>query len=118
MALTFDDGPTTDGTGHILEMLEDHSVRATFFLMGSSIEANPEAARALVAAGHEIGNHTYSHDRMVLKSHAFVKQEIEATDRLIRSVGYTGDIHFRAPYSHKFVMLPWYLSRTGRKHIS
>ena len=75
-------------------------------------------AKKIVSAGHELGNHTYSHERMLLVSPSFVKQEIESTDKLIRDAGYQGEILFRPPYGKKLFSLPYYLSKTGRKSIT
>src|SRR3569832_2035335 len=60
IALTFDDGPS-EGTGQLLEVLERYGVPATFFQCGANVDRLPAAAREAAAAGHEIGNHTYSH---------------------------------------------------------
>ncbi|HUF17528.1 MAG TPA: polysaccharide deacetylase family protein [Thermoanaerobaculia bacterium] len=117
VALTFDDGPTRRYTGEVLDVLEQHDVRATFFLTGSEVTQNPEAARAIVAAGHEIGNHSWSHKRMVGVSRGFVKEEIERTDDAIRAAGYNGPILFRSPYGKRFLVVPWYLARTGRPNV-
>ena len=57
VALTFDDGPTPRGSSSVLGILRRHDVRATFFLMGSLIEKYPDAGRAIVDEGHELGNH-------------------------------------------------------------
>ncbi len=54
---------------------------------------------------------------MVFKSPAFIQREIEQTDELIRRAGYTGTINFRSPYGKKLLLLPLYLSRTGRANI-
>lgn len=118
VALTFDDGPTPNGTTEILRVLDEAQVKATFFLIGSELEQNLAEGRKIAAAGHEVGNHSYSHVRMLLVSPAFVQQEIEKTDRLIRAAGYTQPIHFRPPYGKKLFALPWYLSKTGRKTIT
>jgi chitin deacetylase len=118
VALTFDDGPTVNGTSEILNVLDDLQVKATFFLIGSELEQNLAEGRKIVAAGHEVGNHSYSHVRMLLVSPSFVREEIEKTDRLIRASGYDKEIHFRPPYCKKLFALPWYLSRTGRKTIT
>ncbi len=61
IALTFDDGPHPHQTEHILSVLEHYGVQATFFMIGVNVENYPEAARAVIAAGHEVGNHTFSH---------------------------------------------------------
>jgi peptidoglycan/xylan/chitin deacetylase (PgdA/CDA1 family) len=102
VALTFDDGPTARFTDEILAILRDEGVKATFFVVGE---------------GHELGNHSYSHQRMILKPYSFVRQEIERTDELIRMCGYGGEVHFRSPNGKKLILLPYYLSRMGRKNI-
>jgi len=61
VALTFDDGPHPEFTPRIARILDQHDARATFFCVGSQAERNLYLVRALVAAGHEIGNHSYSH---------------------------------------------------------
>ena len=116
VALTFDDGPT-DKTDEVLRVLEEADIKATFFVNGSNISDKPENAAKIVKAGHELGNHTYSHHRMVFKSMSYIKREIEDTDRLIRESGYKGDIHFRPPNGKKLLLLPYYLSRNNRKTI-
>ena len=118
VALTFDDGPTPDVTEEVLSILNEEVVKATFFVIGSELERNLEAGRKIVAAGHELGNHTYSHKRMVLKTPSFIESEIERTDQLIRQAGYQSEIHFRPPYGKKLILLPYFLSRTSRKTIT
>ncbi|MGE0882785.1 MAG: polysaccharide deacetylase family protein [Blastocatellales bacterium] len=118
VALTFDDGPTPAGTEQIISVLDDAGVKATFFLTGAELEQNPELGKKLVAARHEIGNHSFSHSRMILKTLSFVATEIERTDQLIRQTGYQGPIHFRPPFGKKLFVLPWYLSQHSRKSIT
>src|SRR5262249_31062098 len=72
----------------------------------------------LIAAGHEIGNHTFHHERMVLTSPSYIAEEIESTDRLIRAAGWRAPILFRAPFCRKLVGLPWYLSRHKRIDVT
>ena len=63
--LTFDDGPSTTNTPQVLDILDKYNVKATFFVLGSSIDKNEQAKEILkeeVERGHAIGNHTYSHD--------------------------------------------------------
>ncbi|MFL6244604.1 MAG: polysaccharide deacetylase family protein [Thermoanaerobaculia bacterium] len=116
VALTFDDGPTSYAADEILAALG--STKATFFLTGSGIQECPGVAPRLIAAGDEIGNHTWSHNRMLLKSPSYIAKEIESTDRVIRAAGWQGPILFRAPYGKKLVGLPWYLARHDRIHIT
>jgi peptidoglycan-N-acetylglucosamine deacetylase len=116
VALTFDDGPTNN-TDDILSILKEEDVKATFFVTGREIDENFEEAKKLAEAGHELGNHSYSHKRMVLKTPSFIKSEIEKTDELIRKTGYEGTIQFRPPYGKKLIALPRYLDKHDRKTI-
>ena len=117
VALTFDDGPTARFTDEILAILRDEGVKATFFVVGEALERNPTECQKIVREGHELGNHSYSHQRMILKPYSFIRQEIERTDELIRTCGYGGEVHFRSPNGKKLILLPYYLSRMGRKNI-
>jgi peptidoglycan/xylan/chitin deacetylase (PgdA/CDA1 family) len=114
VALTLDDGPTPDGADVLISLLARHHARATFLLIGANLERFPEAGARIAKAGHEIGNHSYSHSRMIFRSQDFIRREVERTDRAIRATGYSGEILFRPPYGKKLLGLPWYLSNTGR----
>ena len=116
ISLTFDDGPGKN-TDEILNILKQEGVKGTFFLTGQEIEEYPDYAMKIVQGGHEIGNHSYSHERMFFKSPAFIKEEIEKTDELIRQIGYEGEIHFRPPFGKKLLLLPYYLDKKERKTI-
>jgi peptidoglycan/xylan/chitin deacetylase (PgdA/CDA1 family) len=118
VALTFDDGPTAAFVDELLSALGSHQARATFFVNGAHVAEAPEIARRLVAAGHELGNHTYSHERMVLRSQRFIRFQVEHTDELIRAAGQRGAIYFRPPFCWKLVGLPWFLWRTGRTTVT
>ena len=118
VALTFDDGPTPEATDQILAILNEAQIKATFFVIGAELEQNLEQAKKIVSAGHQLGNHSYSHVRMMLVTPSFVKQEIETTDKLIRDAGYQGEIFFRPPYGKKLLALPYYLSKTGRRSVT
>ncbi len=117
VALTFDDGPT-ENVNEILPLLDKYDVKATFFLIGQDIEKNQEEAKKIAEAGHQVGNHTYSHNRMIFKSPSFIKAEIEKTDELIREAGYEGEIDFRPPNSKKLVGLPYYLYKEKKDTIT
>lgn len=118
IALTFDDGPTPAYTQDVLDLLREKGVVATFFLIGSDVDAHPDETRALIAAGHEIGNHTYTHADMTLASEEFAGDEITRTDAAIRNAGYTGDIHVRPPFSKKLIGLPLHLAKHDRPTIT
>lgn len=117
VALTFDDGPSDPYTSAILAVLRHQGVKATFFLLGQNVANYPGIVQSIYQEGHEIGNHSYSHQQLIFKTPGFVRDEIEKTDRLIRQAGYQGKIYFRAPYGRKLFILPWILSRQGREHI-
>jgi peptidoglycan-N-acetylglucosamine deacetylase len=117
VALTFDDGPDPAGAKQLLDALAKDEVPATFYLIGRDMERNPGLARDIVAAGHELGNHTYSHERMVFVTPGFVAEEVERTDALIRQAGYQGEITFRPPNGKKLLALPYYLDEHNRKTI-
>jgi peptidoglycan-N-acetylglucosamine deacetylase len=97
LALTFDDGPS-EATGEILELLDRLRIRATFFQCGANAERLPGEARAVSLAGHEIGNHTYSHARLWLRSGAFIENEIGRTQQVLSAVHGQPPRLFRAPY--------------------
>jgi peptidoglycan/xylan/chitin deacetylase (PgdA/CDA1 family) len=97
IALTFDDGPHKDSTPRIMEVLHQHKVPATFFLVGKHLEKHPEIAREIVSAGHEIGNHTFSHSLLYVLSKNRIREEIERTDSLLRNIDGADPKFFRPP---------------------
>lgn len=117
VALTFDDGPRYQSTMETLSILEKEKIKASFFLEGAEIKRHKKAGLAIFNAGHEIGNHSYTHSRMVFKSKSFIEQEITDTDKEIRGLGYAEDILFRPPYGQTLIALPRYLNSVGRPTI-
>lgn len=116
VALTFDDAPSAHTT-EILKILKEKNIVATFYVIGQSIEKYPSQTSDIVKDGHELGNHSYSHKRFILKSQSFIQGEIEVTNKLIRTAGYSGEITFRPPNGKKLFGLPWYLSKSNIKTI-
>src|SRR5690554_7474510 len=84
VALTFDDGPNQTYSLEVLKLLEKYQAKATFFYIGNQIEANLDVVEQVVAKGHEIGNHTWSHPDLTKISPEEVKQEIESTSEIIK----------------------------------
>ena len=76
LALTYDDGPNDPHTLHLLDVLDRHQVKATFFLMGRYVEQRPDIVRRIADGGHEIGNHTYSHPNLALSTQATQIEEL------------------------------------------
>lgn len=95
--LTFDDGPHPEFTPPLLELLAASDVRATFFLVGKEAERHPSVVRDIVAAGHALGNHSWSHPRFERLSLRLQLEEIERTDALLASFDGAGRHDFRPP---------------------
>ncbi len=117
LALTLDDGPNPPFTEHFLRVLGRYGVPATFFFIGRNIEMHRATALKVVQSGNEIGNHSYSHERMRWRSFFSLDHEIARTDFLIRSLGYKGPVHFRAPFGEVSGSLGWWLFLRGRQAI-
>jgi peptidoglycan-N-acetylglucosamine deacetylase len=118
VALTFDDGPTDADADAVLNALAERGVRATFYLNGKDVERNQDTVRRIIDGGHEIGNHTWSHRRMVFVTPETVADEIESTDRVIREAGYDGPLTFRPPYGQKLLILPLYLAENDQLTVT
>ena len=109
VALTFDDGPS-EGTGALLEYLAERGVRATFFQCGLNAERRPAMARAVSAAGHEIGNHTYSHPRLCPRlsrqpnflTPRQIEQEMRRAQEILTRLHGVAPRLFRAPYGMRW----------------
>lgn len=86
VAITFDDGPNPVITPQVLAVLKEKNAKATFFILGKNAETNPELVQQIHAAGHEIGNHTYSHQRMTRLSQDGLKAELQHTDTIIFNI--------------------------------
>jgi peptidoglycan-N-acetylglucosamine deacetylase len=95
--LTFDDGPGVD-TPRFLDLLGYYGIRATFFVTGNGVAANPTMAKRIVADGHAIANHSWSHANLSGLSDASVRQELASTNEIIgRTTGATA-VCYRPPY--------------------
>ncbi|MFA6263831.1 MAG: polysaccharide deacetylase family protein [Candidatus Babeliales bacterium] len=117
VALTYDDGPRPPTTQGVLDVLLKHQVYATFFLIGERAEKNIDLVKKIYTAGHELGNHTYSHPVLVWRSPSFVREQIEKTDKIIHDCDYEKEIFFRSPKGMKFIFDSWELSKMKRINI-
>ena len=99
MTLTFDDGPDEEMTPKVLDVLKRYNVKATFFLIGAKVDKNPEIARRIVAEGHIVANHTYSHSGLFpLSSGEIVMQELQRCNDSIKSAVGRSPMLFRPPF--------------------
>ena len=98
LALTFDDGPDPEWTPAILAILKEKKVPATFFMIGSNMEAHPGLVQQILADGHEAGNHTYTHPNLADTSAAATRLELNATQRLFQALTGRSLRLFRSPY--------------------
>src|SRR5687768_12679004 len=105
VTFTFDDGPTPEVTPEVLSILKKHHVRATFFVIGKYLDGDSGRARLVrrslkkvVAAGHLVGNHSWSHSNLALLSPWEVTQEIDRSAEIIEKNTGTKPILFRPPY--------------------
>ena len=95
--LSFDDGPHPEHTPRLLDLLARHGARASFFLVGQRVEQHPALVERIVAEGHALGNHSYSHPmfrRLGLRAQL---DEVERTDRLLAAFDRRGPHRFRPP---------------------
>jgi peptidoglycan-N-acetylglucosamine deacetylase len=97
IALTFDDGPAR-WTEEIAAVFERHGCRATFFLRGGAVAERPEVVAALAAAGHELGNHLWSHPDASTLSRDEIREELERTADAIEAAGAPRPELARPPY--------------------
>jgi peptidoglycan-N-acetylglucosamine deacetylase len=111
IALTFDDGPS-EGTPRILEILAQHNVPATFFQIGANVERLPAIAREVLAAGHEIGNHSQTHPLFCFHSPAFIERDLELAQTTIRTHTGANPRWFRAPFGVR-----WFGMGTAQRRL-
>lgn len=98
LALTFDDGPSPELTPRLLDILRREGVRATFFVVGRNVDAYPDIARRIVAEGHEIANHSYSHVAFTSVDASRMRDEITKTNESIMRATGRCPTALRPPY--------------------
>lgn len=98
IALTFDDGPRVGTTERLLDGLLERGVSATFFIIGQQVPGNEALLQRMKAEGHQIGNHTYSHMRLINGDKDAVVEEIHKTEVLLEGAVGKGSYWLRPPY--------------------
>jgi peptidoglycan-N-acetylglucosamine deacetylase len=113
VALTFDDGPSAD-TDLILNVLLEHNVPATFFMIGYQVERQPQVARRVIAEGHEIGNHSYSHPIYLFRSPHETRRQLGRTQEVIAETTGVSPVFSRPPCG---VRTPAYFSAAREMNL-
>ncbi len=99
VALSFDDGPTSQYTPLVLDILKENGIKAVFFCIGKHIKGNEPLLQRIIAEGHEVGNHSFSHATWFdLFPMNRMLEELKQTDQLIESVTGKQPLYFRPPY--------------------
>jgi peptidoglycan-N-acetylglucosamine deacetylase len=98
LALTYDDGPNDPHTRRLVEVLDRYNVKATFFVLGRFVQEKPEIVRALAAGGHEIGNHSWDHPRLIFVSSEELQRQVRQTQTAIFDACGVTPTLFRPPY--------------------
>ena len=97
VAITFDDGPNEEKTREILEVLRENGVVATFFVIGENAKEHPDRIREICDAGHEIGNHTWSHRYLTKMNESEIREELGKTEALLTEICGGRPVVFRPP---------------------
>lgn len=128
LALTFDDGPDPIISPRILDALKTYHAHATFFVLGSCVNRHPELLRRILAEGHAIGSHSYSHPKSCTPQQA--RDELDRTEKAIwKATGIKPDM-FRPPYGivqgtlakeaigRRYALTLWTISSADSRHVS
>ena len=97
-ALTFDDGPS-QYTGHLLDMMAEENVKATFFVLGENAMSFPDIIKRELKEGHEVASHGWAHANLNLAKEIRIRSEVELTNALLKSLGAKPNF-FRPPYGN------------------
>jgi len=111
LALTFDDGPS-ESTPRVLELLHKHQTPATFFQIGANVERLPDVARAVYAAGHEIGNHSHTHPLFCFHSARFIYRDFARAQSAIADATGRPPTLLRAPFGAR-----WFGFRKAQRRL-
>lgn len=117
VALTFDDGPDKKYTPLVLDILEEHDVKATFFVVGNQVSKYPKVAKRIVEEGHSIGNHSWSHQDLTKLSAKALNTQIDSAQKAILDATGVDTKLFRAPYGNLSAKLITQLHERDMLHV-
>lgn len=112
IAVTFDDGPS-ESTPELLDVLDEHKAKCTFFPIGRNVERLPEIAKEVARRGHELGNHSYTHSPFYLRHPQFLEDEIAIAQDVIAGVASVKPVWLRPPYGCRWFGLKEAQQRHG-----
>lgn len=115
-AITFDDGPSTF-TPHLLDMLDEAGIHATFLMLGKNAAYYPDIVKRALAEGHEVGNHSYSHPNLRRLSYDAIEDQISKTNDILRSLGADPKV-MRPPYGNSNANVEKAAEKLGLKVIT
>lgn len=98
VAMTFDDGPHPSLTPKLLDLLKERNIKCTFFLIGQNVKAYPQIVRRIIAEGHEIGAHTYTHCSLTSRSDAQIRSELQRSEEVLMAAANYRPQLVRPPY--------------------
>lgn len=98
VAMTFDDGPHPSLTPKLLDILKERNIKCTFFLIGQNMKAYPQIVRRIIAEGHEIGAHTYTHCSLTSRSDAQIRSELQRSEEVLMAAANYRPQLVRPPY--------------------
>ena len=118
IAITFDDGPAEPYTSQILDVLQQFGAHATFFVLGARAQGAPEVLQRAAREGHEIGNHTWDHAALPLRTPAAIRGTIRRTSDLVEQIIGVRPRVFRAPFGWRNPWLDGAARREGCEPIA
>ena len=117
-ALTFDDGPSDTWTPEVVDVLDRHGAVGTFFMLGENAEKYPDVVQYVQSHGHEIGNHSYNHIRLIFRRPKVVREQIEKADAALENAGAEPTDLVRPPYLDKMIVTPLVMNKLGKVLVS
>ena len=118
VAITFDDGPDPFSTPALLRLLSEYETKATFFVTGKKVSDHPELIKQILLQGHSVGNHSYSHDNLIMfKSSKTLIKEIESAQNMLKKFGVT-PFAFRPPVGITNPRLWKVLQKSGMYNVN
>lgn len=119
ICLTFDDGPDPEVTPRVLDLLDQHEAKGSFFCVGEKAAAHPDVVREIARRGHSLENHSQHHSNaFALYGPLRLQRDVEAAQAIITSVAGRAPRYFRAPMGLRSPLLDPVLARCGLRYVS